>query len=144
MVKTSVLAPDAQNLLMELKKKPEDNLTVINLAQVVDDKFTGYRKDPKLIRLGAMSTAGSIVVNEELKNQYPVLHEAAHNLASTQIRQVATVGGNLCTASPSGDIACALVALAARCEILNSNGKTRTVAITDFFTGTQKNGFEIK
>ncbi len=126
------------DLLMELKKNPADDLTVINLAQVVDDRLTNLTKTSKLYRLGSMFTAGRIVVNDELKTHFPVLHESAHNLASTQIRQVATVGGNLCTASPSGDIACALVALGARCEMLNTNGKSRSVAVTDFFTGPRK------
>ena len=66
------------------------------------------------------------------------MNEAAKSLASTQIRQVATIGGNVCTASPSGDIACALVALEADCEILGTNGKTRTIPITDFFTGVRR------
>ena len=67
-----------------------------------------------------------------------MLHEAALSLASTQIRQVATLGGNLCTASPSGDLACALAALQTDCEVLSTNGKTRRVNINDFFTGVRK------
>lgn len=126
------------DLLMELKKNPEEGLTVINLSQVKDAQFSGVKRSAKGIRLGAMLTAHKVVMNEEIKNNYPVLHEAALSLASTQIRQVATIGGNLCTASPSGDIACALVALGADCEILGTTGKTRTIPITDFFIGVRK------
>ena len=126
------------DLLMELRKKPDEGLTVINLAQVKDNSFTGIKKSAKGIRMGAMFTAHQIVMNEELKKTFPVLHDSAHNLASTQIRQVATVGGNLCTASPSGDIACALVALRADCELLNTTQKTRTVNISTFFTGVRQ------
>ncbi len=130
------------DLLMELKKKPEEDLTVINLSQVIDDEFNGIIISANSYRLGAMLTAHKIGVNEALKKNFPVLHEAALSLASTQIRQVATVGGNLCTASPSGDIACALVALQADCEILGKTGKTRTVPITSFFTGVRKTALE--
>ncbi len=126
------------DLLMELKKNPEENLTVINLSQVKDASFTGIKKTTNQFRLGALFTAHKIVINEELKINFPVLHQSALTLASTQIRQVATVGGNLCTASPSGDIACALVALEAQCEILGTTGKTRTVPVTDFFMGPRK------
>lgn len=126
------------DLLLELKKNPEEDLTVINLAQVKDVLLTGIKKTSDGWRLGARTIAHDIVVNEEIKKSYPVLYEAALNLASTQIRQVATVGGNICTASPSGDIACALVALEADCVILGTSGKTRTVPITDFFTGVRK------
>jgi len=126
------------DLLMELKKKTEENLSVINLSGVKDPHFTGIKKSAKGLRLGAMFTAHKIVANEEIKNNFHVLHEAALSLASTQIRQVATVGGNLCTASPSGDMSCALVALQAECELLNTTEKNRKVQICDFFTGLRK------
>ena len=126
------------DLLMELKKNPEDDLTVINLSQVNDAQFNGVKKSAKEFRMGAMFTAHKIVMSEEINNNYPVLHDAAKSLASTQIRQVATIGGNLCTASPSGDIACSLVALNADCEILGTKGKTRIIPITGFFTGLRK------
>ncbi len=126
------------DLLMELKKNPDEGLTVINLSQLSDTRFTGIRKSSNQFRLGAMLTAHKIVVNEALSTNYPVLYEAALSLASTQIRQVATIGGNICTASPSGDIACALVALQAECELLNTSGKTRKVHINDFFRGVRK------
>ena len=51
---------------------------------------------------------------------------------------MATVGGNLCTASPAGDIVCALMALKAACEILNIDGKLRTVPMGDFFLDVRK------
>lgn len=126
------------DLLMKLKKKPHDNLTVINLSQIKDVQLSGIKKSAKGLRLGAMFTAHKMVMNEEIRNSYTALHESAFNLASTQIRQVATVGGNLCTASPSGDIACALVALDATCELLSTSGKSRNIHITDFFTGVRK------
>ena len=126
------------DLLMELKKKPSEGLTVINLAQVEDELFTGLKVEDGYYRLGAMFTANEIVINQELMNNFPVLHQAAHNLASTQIRQVATIGGNLCTASPSGDIACALVALGARCIILSSSSKIRIMPVTGFFLGLRQ------
>jgi CO/xanthine dehydrogenase FAD-binding subunit len=130
------------DLLLELKKKPADDLTVINLSQLHDVQFTDIKKSVKGLRLGAGVTAHHIVMSEEIKTHYPVLYEAARSLASTQIRQVATVGGNLCTASPSGDIACALMALEAECEIMNVDGKKRTVTIKEFFIGVRKTAME--
>lgn len=126
------------DLLMELKKNPEEDLTVINLSQVKDAQFNGVKKSAKEFWIGAMFTAHKIVMSEEINNNYPVLHDAAKSLASAQIRQVATIGGNLCTASPSGDIACSLVALNVGCEILGTNGKIREIPISGFFTGLRK------
>lgn len=126
------------DLLLEMKKSPKDDFTVINLSQVDDALFTGIRRSSKESRLGAMVTAHKIVMNEGIRRDFPVLREAAFRLASTQIRQVATIGGNLCTASPSGDISCALTALEADCEILCSSGVKRVVPVRDFFSGVRK------
>lgn len=132
------LAAGCTDVLMELRKKCDDNLTLINLTQVKDSKFSGISKSTKGIRIGAMTTIASISQNIDVQKNYPVLYEAAINLASTQIRQVATVGGNMCTASPSGDVACAIVALNCTCEALASTGKTRMLHSNSFFTGVRK------
>ncbi|TAL57879.1 MAG: hypothetical protein EPN85_12975 [Bacteroidetes bacterium] len=126
------------DLLLELKKNPVEDLLIINLSQVKDNEFSGIKRLAKGIRIGARVTAHQLVMSEEIKNRFPVLHESALNLASTQIRQVATVGGNLCTASPSGDIACALMALEAECELLSVSGKKRMIPVRDFFTGVRQ------
>ncbi|RLD22592.1 MAG: hypothetical protein DRI69_00660 [Bacteroidetes bacterium] len=126
------------DLLLELKRAPQENLTVVNLAQLKDPIFKSITKVAGGYRIGALVTAGEVLDHEEVKSEFYTLWEAAHNLASMQIRQVATVGGNLCTASPSGDIACALVALHARCEIINTKGELRSVSVADFSTGVRK------
>ncbi|MDP8240916.1 MAG: FAD binding domain-containing protein [Candidatus Hatepunaea meridiana] len=127
------------DLLLELKKQPDEDLTVINLAQLNDEHFTSISELDDGIRVGTLVTANRITYNEVLEKRYPVLYEAASKLASRQIRQVATIGGNLCTASPAGDIACALVALEARCEMLKTDGTVIVVPIDDFFVGVKKN-----
>ncbi|MBI4648486.1 MAG: FAD binding domain-containing protein [Bacteroidia bacterium] len=85
-----------------------------------------------------MGTAFEISSAQFIKEHYPVLHQAAFGLGSYQIRQVATIGGNICTASPSGDMANALVALKARCEILNADGRIRIIPIENFFLDVRK------
>ncbi len=126
------------DLLIELKHKGDENLAVINLVGISDPLFKSVTPFEGGIRIGALATVNEIVANKLLSEQYPVLHNAAHSLASCQIREVATVGGNLCTASPAGDISCAMVALDADCEILSSENVCRVVRITDFFTGVRK------
>jgi CO/xanthine dehydrogenase FAD-binding subunit len=126
------------DLLMELKKQDEVPFTVINLAQLNEKTFTEIHKISGGLRIGSLVTAATIVTNKFIIDHFPVLQQAAHSLASNQIRQVATLGGNLCTASPSGDMACALMALEAECEILSVNGDVRLVPIAEFFTGPRK------
>ncbi len=126
------------DLLLELKKQPVEGLTVVNLAHLNDDRFTSIGDLDGAVRVGALVTVNEIASDEGLRRRFPVLCSAAEQLGSRQIRQVATVGGNLCTASPAGDVACALTALKARCEILSADGTERVVPIGDFFVDVRK------
>src|ERR1039458_2933363 len=98
------------DLILEIKKQDPKSLLVINLAQLNDDKFNSMNHDSDFLNIGSLISVASIENDAFIKQNFPVLHQASKSLASSQIRQVATVGGNLCTASPSGDVACALVA----------------------------------
>jgi len=125
---------------LDIKKQDDEDITIINLAYLNSEQFTSIKKTDQGIRLGALVTANKIIndliLSEE--KQLDVLRKSANRLASRQIRQVATLGGNLCTASPAGDISCALVALQAQCEIISASGKLRVIPIDDFFVGVRK------
>ncbi len=69
-----------------------------------------------------------------VRQHYPALAYAASTLASIQIRNLATVAGNICRASPSADTPPVLLALAASATLCGPNG-SRTVTLDDFFTG---------
>lgn len=73
-------------------------------------------------------------VERELRGVFPALDEMLRWFAARQIRNRATLGGNLGTASPIGDLAPVLLALDAQLELVSSIG-SRTVAIADFFHG---------
>lgn len=126
------------DLILDLKKINAEGVTIINLAQLNDKRFFNIEKTSAGFRLGSLVTAAAVADNNSIAKNFPVLRQAANSLASAQIRQVATIGGNLCTASPSGDIACALAALKSKCEILTAIGKLRTIPLDDFFTGPRK------
>jgi carbon-monoxide dehydrogenase medium subunit len=73
-------------------------------------------------------------LDQSLKKDYQVIMEAAGNVSSMQIRNVATIGGNACNASPSADAIQGLIAMDARAVIAGTDG-TREVALDEFFTG---------
>ena len=125
------------DLIPEMQMQKQDDLTVINLAKLKDKDFTSIRSSKEGIRIGALATMTNVLSNESLQ-RFPVLIEAIESLASVQIRSVATVGGNICTASPAGDVSCALVALDADCEILTVNGDVRSVPLVEFFSGVKE------
>jgi carbon-monoxide dehydrogenase medium subunit len=85
-------------------------------------------------RIGALATISDIIQHNELGLNYPVLVEAARRLGSVQIRNVATVGGNLCNCSPSADMALPLLVLEAKVR-LQSAKASREILLSKFFKG---------
>jgi CO/xanthine dehydrogenase FAD-binding subunit len=84
--------------------------------------------------MGAMCTMAQLQADEAVVRQLPALAQAAARLGATQIQHMATVGGNVCNASPAADAACALVALEAK-VMLRSVGGMRSLPIGEFLTG---------
>ncbi len=88
-------------------------------------------------RIGALATISDIIQHNELGLNYPVLLEAARRLGSVQIRNVATVGGNLCNCSPSADMALPLLVLEAKVRLRTAKAR-REIQISEFFKGPGK------
>jgi CO/xanthine dehydrogenase FAD-binding subunit len=85
-------------------------------------------------RIGAMTLIGDIVAHPGLRERFGVLCDAAGKLGSEQIRNAATIGGNLCNASPCADTAPALLVLEAAVRVWGPSGM-REVPLVDFFGG---------
>lgn len=85
-------------------------------------------------RIGALATISDIIQHNELGLNYPVLVEAARRLGSVQIRNVATVGGNLCNCSPSADMALPLLVLEAKVRLRTAKAR-REIPLEEFFKG---------
>lgn len=86
------------------------------------------------LRIGTTATLTQLLQQSHV----PMLREAAANTASWSIRNMATVGGNLFTPPPGGDVAVALLALDASLTLVGPRGE-RTLPIADFFTGFMTN-----
>lgn len=85
-------------------------------------------------RIGAMTTIAEVTAHQDLNRFYPVLVEAARRLGSIQIRNAATIGGNLANCSPCADTALPLLVHEARVRLQGPEG-VREIPITDFFLG---------
>jgi CO/xanthine dehydrogenase FAD-binding subunit len=89
------------------------------------------------IRIGANMTLSDIENDDTILTYAPILNEAASQVGSCAIRNRATIGGNLCNASPAGDIAPALMVMDAELELRGANG-SRYLPIKEFFLGPAK------
>lgn len=87
--------------------------------------------------IGAMATVNQVARHEGVRRLYPGVVDAALSLAAEQVRNLATVGGNLCSAVPSADTAPVLLALAARARIVSRDGE-RVLPLAELFTGPRK------
>ena len=84
------------------------------------------------VTIGALCTLNSISNNALVSEKYPVLSDTILEIASVQVRNRATIGGNLCNGSPAADMAPPLLALNARISLNGVKGH-RELALTDFF-----------
>lgn len=109
---------------------------LISLKNLEDLKKIDYVAGKGVV-IGARATHNDLVNSTILNDKYLSVSEAAHHMASNQIRNIGTVGGNLCNAVPSADLPPILIALGATIKLVSSNGE-RIMLLEDFFTGPMK------
>jgi carbon-monoxide dehydrogenase medium subunit len=86
------------------------------------------------LTVGAAATMNEVARHPDVQAHYPLLAEAANSVASHQLRNRATLGGNLCNGSPAADTAPAVLALEGRIVLYGPDGE-REVPATEFFLG---------
>ena len=97
-------------MLTALKEGWEHPEWIGTLGRIPDLATIRYDEREGL-RIGALATVRSVGTTPVVRSHYPALAAAAGSLASVQIRNLATVAGNICRASPSADTIPILVAL---------------------------------
>ena len=106
---------------------------LIDLSAIAD--MRGIQTTDEYIRIGA-ATRWSEIARATLPPAFRMLQQAAREIGSVQIQNRATLGGNLCNASPAADGAPPLLALEAEVELLSSRG-IRRIAVADFLVGNR-------
>lgn len=86
------------------------------------------------LRIGALTSLRSIELSPAIQKDYELLHEAIHQIASIQVKNMGTAVGNLCVATPASDIALPLLVLGAKLRIVGLT-QERNVPIEKFFIG---------
>lgn len=114
-----------------LRRPPE----IIDIKDIPD--LHGIKVSPSEIFLGAAVTMSQIHDHPELQNITPYLCQAARSIGSIQIRNRATIAGNLVNASPLADTATPLLILDARVHAIGPSG-SRIIPLTEFFVFVRK------
>ena len=132
--------PDARliaggtDLLVRLRREASDAM-LISLDRVA--ALLGIEEvdeDGAMLAIGATTRIDELARSPLLADRAPLLQRAARGFAAPAIRNMATIGGNLCTASPAGDCLPPLYALGAQVELVSLAGRRR-LPIADFILG---------
>lgn len=119
------------DVIIRLKQRAIKLDALVSLKAV--SGLSGIRANGELT-LGGMTLLRDIERSDHIRQHYPALHQAVWVLANPQVRNVATIGGNLCNAAPSADCAPPLLVMGASVRIEGPEGK-REVPIDAFFRG---------
>jgi CO/xanthine dehydrogenase FAD-binding subunit len=121
------------DLLIQMKERKQTPQYLIglkgipNLSDIADDAGEG-------LKIGAMVTNQSIAESVPIRKAFGFLAEAAASIGTPQVRNLGTIGGNLCNAAPSADTAPPLLALDSK-VVLVSSKREREIPLEDFFVG---------
>ncbi len=110
---------------------------IVDIKEVPELNEVSYDAE-KGLTLGAAVPCYKIYQNDEIAQAYPGLIDAAALIGGIQIQGRASIGGNLCNATPSADSIPALIAHSVTCTIAGPGGTTRQVAAEDFCTGVSQ------
>jgi carbon-monoxide dehydrogenase medium subunit len=120
------------DLLVKMKARLVEPRVVINVKKI--DGLRYIVEDGEQVRIGALTRLRDVENSELVKKYIPALHDAVKSMGSIQIRNMATIGGNLCNASPAADTAPPLLVHNAK-VVLSSVGGDRVLPLAEFFKG---------
>lgn len=129
---TSVFMAGGTDLLVQIKEGKIRPKCVIDVKGIHEMDGLAISKDE--CSIGALTRIRTLETSSSALEKVPLLAQASAKLGSVQVRHRATIGGNLCNASPSAETAPALLALDAKAVIYGKTG-TRVVELGEFFLG---------
>jgi CO/xanthine dehydrogenase FAD-binding subunit len=122
------------DVMVQWKKKIVTPEYMISLRNVPELRFIEYDGD---LKIGGATTHRVLEVSDVIRKHFPIITDAVSSLGSVQVRNSATIGGNICNAAPSADTAPPLLALETEAHIAGLQGR-RSVPLSEFFTGPSR------
>jgi carbon-monoxide dehydrogenase medium subunit len=122
------------DVMVDIKYKEEPG-GLVNIKKIPG--LGGIQENGGGLRIGALTTIRDLETSALVRSKLPVLWESAHQFASLQIRNTATIGGNICRASPSGETLTPLLVLEAKGKLAFTTGE-KIEPFTAFFHGPGK------
>src|SRR5437016_1733164 len=124
------------DLVIAIKEKGLVPRYVVDLKKI--PSLSGIREScDGSLTIGALTTMREIDTSQVIRKKYPFLAQSAAEVGSIQIRNRATIGGNMANATPSADVAPALLVLNAKVKVSRSGGE-KIILLEEFFIGPGK------
>ncbi|MBU3915110.1 xanthine dehydrogenase FAD-binding subunit XdhB [bacterium] len=132
----SRLIAGGTDVLIRLRDGKAEYEHLVDIHDLEELRQCGVKDDGTLV-IGPGTTFTQLIKSDVIRKNIPILAEAAGTVGGPQVRNVATVGGNICNGVTSADSASTLFALNAILTIDGADGQ-RQIAISDFYKGPGK------
>jgi len=119
------------DLLIQMKLRTLKPACLVNVKKIPG--FNVVRAEAEALHIGAATTIRVLERSDLVRKQYPLLSDVIQSFGSVQVRNMATIGGNICNASPAADFATSLLALYTQVKIVGPNG-VRMASLDGLFT----------
>jgi len=133
--KVAVIA-SGTDLVPRIRKKQVSPSVLLDISSFTED-LRYIRREDGMVRLGALTTVTDLLESPIFDRELSMIREAATLFGAPQIRNVATVGGNICSAASSEDLIPVFMALDASLKLVSAKGE-RTVPLKDFIVGKRE------
>lgn len=128
------------DVIIQAREGRKDVRVMVDVKRIAETAELRLNADGSL-RIGASVPCARIYADPEVRRRFPALIDSASLIGGIQIQSRASLGGNLCNASPAADSIPTLIALGATCEIAGPNGR-RTLPVEQICTGPGQNALQ--
>lgn len=129
------------DFIIRMRENGLYNINIIDLSGIEELKY--IKEEDEFLKIGANTTFSEIEYNPRINKYFKCLKESSEKLGSTQIRNTATMAGNIANASPAADSIPALLSLDAKVKTINKFGQESIRKLDDVVAGLNKNNLEL-
>ena len=134
--RNAVVVASGTDLLPRMRRRQISPSILVDISSFTED-LRYIRQADGTIRLGALTTVTDLLESPMFYSKLSIIREAATLFGAPQVRNVATVGGNICSAASSEDLIPVFMALDAKLKLASARGE-RTVPLKDFVVGKRQ------
>lgn len=121
------------SLIPLMKLRLAEPHVLVDINRIPDLSY--IREEGNHLKIGAVTRTNDLLESSLLRKSYPILTDAAQEIADPLVRNLGTVGGNVCHGDPGNDLPACMIALGAEMEVVSAGG-SRTVPASSFYKET--------